>query len=142
MILVDANLLIYASVEHFPQHAAAKFWFESQLNGDRPVGLPWQSLSAFTRLITNSRMFSRPLGLGLAWEIVESWLALPKVWVPRETDDHHRIVRHLLPFAGNGGNLVPDLHLAAIAVAHGLTLCSTDSDFALFKPLAWQNPIA
>jgi uncharacterized protein len=39
------------------------------------------------------------------------------------------------------GNLVPDAHLAALAVEHGLTLCSTDGDFARFRSLRWLNPI-
>ena len=38
--------------------------------------------------------------------------------------------------------LVPDAHLAALAVEHGLTLCSTDGDFARFPGLRWENPLA
>nr|MBA2594952.1 VapC toxin family PIN domain ribonuclease [Gammaproteobacteria bacterium] len=39
-------------------------------------------------------------------------------------------------------NLVPDAHLAAIAIEHGLILCSTDGDFARFPSLRWQNPLS
>ena len=38
--------------------------------------------------------------------------------------------------------LVPDAHLAALAIEHGLTLCSTDGDFVKFPGLHWQNPLA
>ncbi|MDP2054699.1 MAG: VapC toxin family PIN domain ribonuclease, partial [Acidobacteriota bacterium] len=38
--------------------------------------------------------------------------------------------------------LVPDAHLAALAIEHGLTLCSSDGDFARFSGLDWQNPLA
>jgi len=38
--------------------------------------------------------------------------------------------------------LVPDAHLAALAIEHGLTLCSTDGDFARFPELRWLNPLA
>jgi uncharacterized protein len=38
--------------------------------------------------------------------------------------------------------LVPDAHLAALAIEHGLTLCSADSDFARFLGLPWLNPLA
>ncbi len=38
--------------------------------------------------------------------------------------------------------LVPDAHLAALAIEHGLTLCSTDGDFARFADLRWENPLA
>jgi predicted nucleic acid-binding protein len=40
------------------------------------------------------------------------------------------------------GNLVPDAHLAALAIEHGLTLCSTDGDFARFPDLAWLDPLS
>jgi predicted nucleic acid-binding protein len=33
-------------------------------------------------------------------------------------------------------------HLAALALEHGLTLCSTDGDFARFPALRWINPLA
>jgi len=38
--------------------------------------------------------------------------------------------------------LVSDAHLAALAIEHGLILCSTDGDFARFPGLRWENPIA
>ena len=51
MILVDANLLVYAHVGSFPQHAAARAWLDERINGTAPVGLPWPSLLGF---ISNS----------------------------------------------------------------------------------------
>ena len=77
MILVDANLLVYARVEDFPQHRAAHAWLDQQLNGRTGVGLPWQSLLAFVRLTSNPRIFARPLSLGEAWTQVEEWLDRP-----------------------------------------------------------------
>ncbi len=141
MILVDANLLVYAVVKEMPQHAAAKTWLDGRINDFAPVGLPWPSLLAFLRLTSNPRIFSQPLDLDAAWDIVQGWLACPKVWVPKETEDHAAIVRHLLHFATPGANLVPDLHLAALALGHGLIVCSTDADFARFKPVRWENPL-
>ena len=142
MILVDANLLVYAVVEEMPQHAAAKEWLDGRINGFAPVGLPWPSLLGFMRLTTNPRVFSQPLSLDSAWEIVQGWLARPKVWIPQETTDHAAILGYLVPFASPGANLVPDLHLAALAMGHGLIVCSTDADFARFKPVRWENPLA
>ena len=60
MILVDANILIYAHVKSFAQHKAARLWLDQQLNGSTRVGLPWVSLLAFLRLVTNPRVFERP----------------------------------------------------------------------------------
>ena len=141
MILVDANLLVYAVAEGMPQHTAAKTWLDERINGFAPVGLPWPSLLGFLRITTNPRVFSNPLSTEQAWSIVESWLDCPKVWVPTETNDHRAIVKHLLPFAAAGANLIPDLHLAALSLGHGLILCSTDADFARFTPIRWENPL-
>jgi|SoiMethySBSTD1v2_1073268.scaffolds.fasta_scaffold668896_3 predicted nucleic acid-binding protein len=125
MILIDANLLLYAKVADYPQHLRAAAWLEARLNAPDRVGLPWPSLLAFLRLITNPRLFVRPLRLADAWAQVEEWLALPPVWIPMPT-----------------ANLVPDAHLAALALEHDLTLCSSDQDFARFPGLRWENPLA
>ena len=47
MILVDANLLIYARSTSFSQHEAARSWLDQELNRGRRVALPWESLLAF-----------------------------------------------------------------------------------------------
>jgi predicted nucleic acid-binding protein len=35
-----------------------------------------------------------------------------------------------------------DAHLAALAIEHGLTLCSTDGDYGRFRALVWRDPLA
>lgn len=141
MILVDANLLVYAVMPEAVQHDAARTWLEDRLNEPARVGLPWPVLLAFLRIVTNPRVFRRTAAMRDAWAIVEEWLALPQVWVPAPGDAHAAILGPLLARIP-GGNLVPDAHLAAIAIEHGLTLCSTDGDFARFAGLRWENPIA
>lgn len=44
--------------------------------------------------------------------------------------------------ASFAGNLVPDGHLAALAVEYGLQVCSADTDFAPFSEIRWHNPLA
>ncbi len=141
-MLVDANLLIYASLEDFPQHAAAKGWLDAQLNGPRRVGLPWPSLLAFVRITTNPRLFDSPLSTESAWTQVSRWLTCPLVWVPAPGQGHAEILGDLLLGSKATGNLVPDAHLAALALEHGLTLYSTDRDFAAFSALPWIDPLA
>jgi predicted nucleic acid-binding protein len=60
----------------------------------------------------------------------------------KPTERHAELLGEFLALAGVHGNLVPDAHMAALAVEHGLTLCSTDGDFARFRALRWLNPIA
>lgn len=141
MILIDANLLIYAYSSNFPQHTAAREWLDRQINESLRVGLPWASLLAFLRITTNPRMFSRPLPMAKAWDQVEAWLACEAVWVPAPTERHSSVLGGLLADRGVSGNLVSDAHLAALAIEHGLTLCSADGDFARFASLRWHNPL-
>jgi toxin-antitoxin system PIN domain toxin len=112
-----------------------------QLNGSGPVGLPWASMLAFLRLVTNPRVFERPEPIGDAWRQVHAWLACETAWIPQPTERHAELLAQFLTLPGIHGNLIPDAHLAALAVEHGLTLCSTDGDFARFRGLRWLNPI-
>ena len=141
MILLDANLLIYARGRALPQHAAAKAWLDATLRGEGKVGLPWPSLLSFLRIVTNRRIFTQPDSIASAWKQVDDWLACPNVWVPAPGENHAAILARTLVFSG-GANHVPDAHLAALAIEHGLTLCSSDGDFARFAELKWMNPLA
>ena len=142
MILIDANILVYAHVNSFAQHRRARDWFDEQLNGPSPVGLPWASIVAFLRLVTNPRVFERPEPVSQAWKQVRAWLATEPAWIPLPTERHADLLSELLASPGVQGNLVPDADLAALAIEHGLTLCSSDGDFARFRGLRWLNPIA
>lgn len=141
MILVDANLLVYAHVTSFPQHERAREWLDEQLNSPAPVGLPWPNLLAFLRLVTNPRVSERPEPMSDAWAQARSWLSCDRAWIPQPGERHADILAELLALPGMQANLVPDAHLAVLAIEHGLTLCSTDSDFARFPRLRWQNPL-
>lgn len=142
MILIDANILIYAHVSSFAQHNLARHWLDQQLNASAPVGLPWASVLAFLRLVTNPRVFEHPEPIRDAWQQVRIWLTAETAWIPQPTERHADLLGEFLTLPGVYGNLVPDAHLAALAIEHGLTLCSTDGDFARFQRLRWVNPIA
>lgn len=141
MILVDANILIYAHVDSIPQHRPAREWLDKQLNGHASVGLPWLSLLAFLRLVTNPRVFPSTETMEDAWRQVRAWLGCEVVWVPGPTTRHADLLDQLLTLPGMGSDLVPDAHLAALAIEHGLILCSADHDFARFPDLRWLNPL-
>ncbi|MGE5233578.1 MAG: TA system VapC family ribonuclease toxin [Acidobacteriota bacterium] len=140
MILVDANLLVYAYSSAMPQQRAAHRWLDDQLNAGTPVGLPWPSLLAFLRLVSDPRIFPRAQRLDRAWLQVEAWLSAESAWIPQPGARHAAILGELLTDAGSP-RLVNDAHLAALAIEHGLLLCSTDRDFARFRGLRWENPL-
>lgn len=141
MILIDANLLLYAHVRSFPMHEPARMWLDAQLNGATPVGLPWPSLLGFVRLVSNPRVFQQPEAIAAAWQQVEAWLDCPVSWTPTPGERHRVLLGSLLSQTDLRANHVPDAHLAALAMEHGLTLCSTDHDFARFPGLRWRNPL-
>ena len=141
MILLDANLLVYAHVTSLTQHHAARSWLDSRLNGPTPVGLPWPTLLSFVRLVSNPRIFEHPQPISKAWKQVDDWLTCPVAWIPQPTERHREILGSFLTDTLGRSNLVPDAHLAALAIEHGLTLCSTDRYFARFPNLRWEDPL-
>ncbi len=142
MILVDANLLVYACVRGFPQHERARAWLDGALNGSTRVGLPWVSLLGFLRVATNPRIFQRPQSMVTAWRQVEAWLGCRTAWIPEPGERHRQLLAPLLVGGNVASTLVPDAALAALAIEHGLVLCSNDGDFARFPGLRWHNPLA
>jgi hypothetical protein len=142
MILVDANLLLYAEDSLSEHHDAARIWWDAQLSGSDPVGLCWPVLSAFIRIGTNARLHQRPLTLKEAAERVQSWFNQPCVRVIQPSDQHWTLFQQMLRSGNAVGNLVSDAHLAALAVEHNCVLHSTDADFSRFRGLKWKNPIA
>jgi toxin-antitoxin system PIN domain toxin len=141
VILIDANLLIYAYDSSSRQHAAARPWLETALSGDEPVRLPLVVLTAFVRLTTDARVMARPLSVADASAIVESWLALPAVAVASPTQRHWSLLADLATSGQARGPLVMDAHVAALAIEHGATLCTTDRDFSRFAGLRWRDPL-
>ena len=142
MILLDANLLICAVNEEAPLHRRAKRWLQETMEGAETVGLSWSVLLAFLRVTTRPGLFRHPMPLQEAFRLVDSLLSQPVVTLINPGPRHLRSLQELLGPLGTAGNLVPDAHLAALAIEHGALLCSTDSDFARFSGLHWHNPLA
>ncbi len=105
------------------------------------MGLPWASVLAFLRLVTNPRVFEQPESMDGAWRQILAWLDCETAWIPQPTERHVDLLGSLLALPSIHSNLVPDAHLAALAMEHGLLLCSSDADFARFPGLRWLNPL-
>jgi toxin-antitoxin system PIN domain toxin len=142
VILVDANLLLYAANRDAPEHKVARSWLDAHLGGTARVGLPWPSLLGFVRIASNPTIFQHPVTPGAAWRQVRQWLASDVAWIPVPGAAHVDVLTTLVENSMMSSRLVPDAHLAALAIEHGLTLCSTDGDFARFPGLKWENPLA
>jgi len=142
MMIVDANLLLYAVDENSSHNAAAAAWLQQTLNGDSRVGLPWQTIGAFLRIATHPRVTENPLSAPDAWRYIADWLAVPVVWIPPATEITARVYAWLCAQVDITGNLVPDAQLAALAVEYGVEIASADTDFMRFPGLRWTNPLA
>jgi toxin-antitoxin system PIN domain toxin len=140
VILVDANLLVYAVKPEEPQHERSFEWLNVRLRGTARVGLPWPALLAFIRVAANPRVMEKPISTAQGVAQVVRWLEQRTAWVPAPTERHAQVLATMLEGQA-GHNLVPDAHLAALAIEHGLILCTADRGFARFPGLRWENPL-
>lgn len=107
MVVVDANVLVYAVNADAAHHAAARDWLDSALLGGEGVGLPWESLLAYLRLVTNPRVVPRPQPATDACAQIERWLGARAAVAVEPTPRHVTVLAGLLREAGAAGNLVP-----------------------------------
>jgi toxin-antitoxin system PIN domain toxin len=141
-VIIDANVLLYAVDRESAFHDRSRRWLEERIDGAARVGMPWQSLGAFLRIVTHPRALEHPLAAAGAWDHVRAWLAQPNVWVPVETERHAEVLEGLVLRHDVRGNLVSDARLAALAIEYGVPVASADSDFARFPEITWVNPLA
>lgn len=141
MILVDANLLIYAIDAASPNHQPARRWLEETLSGTDEVGLAWNVILAFLRIVTNPVVMRRPLRPEAALDYVDSWLQQPCARLVVPGDKHWLIFRGLLRGSGTAGNLTSDAHLAALAIEYDGEIYSSDHDFKRFPGVRHINPL-
>ena len=142
MILVDANLLLYAYDSSNARHQGARVWFEALMNDEPDIRFGLATLLAFLRLSTDPRVFDQPLGPAEAVDVVESWLARPNVSIAHTSERHWSGLAELSEAAKARGPLMMDAHLAALTMEHGARLATTDRDFTRFPGLRFEDPLA
>ena len=142
MIILDANILLYAYDSTSDLHAKARAWIESVFSGLEPVGIPWQTVSAFVRIMTNTRLPGECFTTEEAVLLVDDWLAQPNVRLLAPGEHHWALFRQMMVDGQASGELVTDAALAAVTVEYGGMLNTTDRDFARFLGLRWTNPLA
>lgn len=141
MKLLDANVLLYAYNKDSIHHETCRLWLERAFSAPEPIALPWQTLLAFIRIATNPRVSTTPLTGEQACAIVSRWFEHPNVTIVTAAERFWTILRELIREAHVSGPLVTDAALAALALEHGATLCSTDRDFRRFRGLELIDPL-
>jgi uncharacterized protein len=142
VIVVDANLLLYAYDSAFPRHAAARRWVEKVFSGTEPVVLPWSSISAFVGIMSNHRLPGERFSIQELAEFVDRWLEQSNVHALGSGEQHWPLFRQMLLEGQASGDLTSDAQLAALTIECGGVLHTTDRDFARFPGLRWTNPLA
>jgi hypothetical protein len=141
MIVLDANLLLYAYDSRSDKHESARKWLEQVFSEELVVGLPWQTVAAFIRVATNPRIPGRRFSLEEVVQVVDQWFEQPNVKLLAPGDQHWSLLRNLLLEGQAWGPLATDAQLAALTIENGGVLQTTDRDFARFSQLKWTNPI-
>ena len=141
MILVDANILIYAVNRDADQHRKARNWLEQALSGTTEIGFAWIVILAFIRVTTRAGIMARPLHFTHALSYVDGWLSQSNAILVSPGERHWPIFRNLLSGTGSAGNLTSDVHLAALAVEYGAEIYSADYDFRRFTGITHINPL-
>ena len=140
---LDVNVLLYASDRSSDRHQRARSFLESCAAGPEILCLAWPTLMSYLRIATHPRIFSAPLSPADALGNVSALLALPHVRAVSELDGFVDAYKHVAGDIQVRGNLVPDVHVAAILFQHGVrTLYSNDRDFRKFQSLDLRDPFA
>jgi uncharacterized protein len=142
VIVLDANILLYAYDADSDKHAKARAWVEEVFSGASPVGLPWQTLLAFMRIVTNPRLTGKRFTTVEVADLVDQWVKQPNVRLLGPEDNHWSFLRQMIVDGQVRGPLITDAQLAALTIEYGGILHTTDRDFSRFPGLRWKNPIA
>ena len=142
MLLPDVNVLLYAHFENStPDHSEYAAWLTRLATGPEPFALSVLVLAGFIRIATNRRIFDPPSTIDTAFAFVSSLLERPTARIVAPGPDHLVIFEQVCRDSAATGKLVADAQHAAVAIEHGCTMVSTDSDFSRFTGLRWQHPL-
>ena len=142
MIVPDTNLLVYAYNVGAPEHEVARRWWEELIDGTELIGVPWVVATGFVRVMSNPRVAALPFSPEEAAGCVGDWLSYAHINPVNPGPDHLSHSRRNLAVSSGGPNLVPDAHIAALAIEYDAEVHSNDSDFSRFPGVRWRNPLA
>ena len=139
---VDVNVLLYASDRTSPHHEGARRFLERSATGSEIFCLGWPTLMSYLRMSTHPAIFRRPLTPARAMRNVRALLELPHARALGEGDGFWEAYNRAVGGQPIRGNLVPDAHLAALLLEHGVrVLYTVDRDFRRFDFLDVHDPL-
>jgi hypothetical protein len=141
-LILDVNVLVAAFRDDADGHAHVRPWLERQLASEQLLMLPDASVVGFVRVVTHPRIFTPASTLAETIAFVDALLSTGRCAVPSPTARHWAAFREQLITGDARGDLVPDAHLAALAVQHGVAVATRDRDFARFPGVRIVDPLA
>ncbi len=99
-------------------------------------------LTGVIRIATNPRIFKPASTLDQVLAFTGELVRRPTARLIGPGPRHWVLLTELCRQAGATTKLVADAAHAAVALEHGCTLVTTDSDFGRFPGLRWQHPLA
>jgi uncharacterized protein len=141
MMLLDANVLIYAHRRDADRHEEYRDWLESVIDGPQPYAVSDHALTGMIRIVTSPRIYRRPATRQEALAFADQYRNQPHAHVIAPGPSFWDIFTTLCAEAGASGNLLPEAYLAALAIEHGCELFTADSDFKRFPGLRFSHPL-
>jgi uncharacterized protein len=141
MKLFDVNILIYSHRSDQQYHAFYRNRLEEVLAGQETCGLTTAVATGFLRIVTQPNFPNGPTPLPQALAVIETLTALGGCQWVHPSSRHWSLVAELCRETGTTGKGVSDASHAAVAIEHGCTWVSRDSDFGRFTPygLRWEQ---
>jgi toxin-antitoxin system PIN domain toxin len=135
-------VLIYAHrVDSSEDHEAYAEWLTGLATGFEPFALSSLALSGVVRIVTNPRIFQRPSTLEEVFAFIGELTSRSNSRVVHPGPLHMEIFEDLCRRSGATAKLAADAQHAAVAIEHGCTMITTDSDFDRFPGLRWRHPL-
>ncbi len=132
MILLDTNILVYATVPGFEEHGRARRLLEQILAGDLPYCITWVNVFEYLRVVTHRRLIRPvPLPIEKALQNIRNLLNCPQVSRIDPEERHLEIFEEICTKAAPvEGNFVHDCRIAAIMRENGVSeVLSRDTSF-------------
>ncbi len=122
MIAIDTNILIYATVPGFPEHAKARLLLKRATTGGTQYCLSWINVFEYLRVVTHRRMLRpHPLPLAQALDNVRQLLDHPRIARIDPGVEHLAVFEGICKEAGPvEGNFVHDCRIAAVMRENGV----------------------
>ena len=143
MFVVDTNVVLYAADADSEFHAPCRELIERSRSQAAPWFLTWSICYEFLRVATHPRVYRNPWTSQAAWSYIQTLLACPGLSVLTATRRHAAVLGQCLDELPEArGNLVHDLHIAALMREHGIArIVTRDTDFHRFTFLEVVDPL-